>query len=613
VPRSPDAARSDEAHVVAPLAPALALRRRAVALSKDGKTAEAIAAWREVLHASPDDADASHQLGLAFAAHGKQDDAVNSFERALHYAPGAVATKLELGKAFLALNRPKDARFNFEDLLAREPNNVDALAGLARTLRSLGQIEDSLLVAQRGVACDPAHPDIALEKAQALKSLKRTDQAIEAFEQVLTLRPDDPEAGQDLAKMLIEAKRAAEAIVVLRKVVRNHSADLTAWLDFGAALLAARAYGEAVDAFRRALALKPTSAAAHANLALALYGQNRLEEALAACDSALAIEPDSSTARFTKGCIHLARGEFGPGWEAYEFRFSMGGNKAIREDIDAPPWCGEDLSGRSILVLGEQANGDYIQFGRYASALCDLGAGVSLFVPARLKRLLSTLPGPVTLLDTIGPHLRPDFQIHLMSLPHRFLRLGLPIPQPPYLSPEAALREHWLERIGNRGLRVGIAWQGWADGGSVGARSVRLEHLRPLTTVPGIRLISLQIGAGVEQIDQVVRDMSIETLGPEFDSGEDGFVDAAAVIASLDLVVTCDTSLAHLAGALGKPTWIALLATPEWRWQHKGTSSCWYPAIRLFRQPRPDDWDSVFRAMAKTLATLQPNGSLAEA
>lgn len=611
MPRSPEAAR--DAHVVAPLAPALALRRRAVALGSEGKTAEAISAWRELLHASPGDADAAHQLGVALTTVGKHDDAVNSFERALHYAPDSAASKLELGKAFLSLNRPKDARFNFEDLLARDPNNVDALAGLARTLRSLGQTEDALQVAQRGVAGDPKHPGIGLEKAQALKNLKRTDEAIEAFEQVLTLSPDDREAGQHLAKLLVEAKRAPEAVVILRKVVGNHPADLSVWLDFGAALLAARAYGEAVDAFRRALVLKPASAVAHSNLALGLFGQNRLEEALAACDSALAIEPASSSVRFAKGCIHLARGEFGPGWEGYEFRFSMGGNKGVREDIDAAPWCGEDPSGKSILVLGEQANGDYFQFGRYASALCDLGAEVSLFVPRRLKRLMSSLPGPVTVVGEIGPHLHPNFQIQLMSLPHRFHRLGLPIPKPPYLSAEPALRKRWLERIGTSGLRVGIAWQGWTDGSAAGARSIRLEHLRPLASVPGIRLISLQIGAGLEQVDQLAREMSIETLGPDFDSGEDGFIDAAAAIDSLDLVVTCDTSLAHLAGALGKPIWIALLETPEWRWQRQSTSSCWYPSVRLFRQPRPDDWDSVFLAMAKTLKVLQPSGEHIEA
>ena len=611
MPRQTDVRHADDAQIAAPVAPALALRRRAMELVAEEKTAEAISVWREVLHASPGDADSAHQLGLALAAMGKHDEAVISFERALYYAPGAIAPKLELGKSFLSLNRPKDARFNFEDLLTRDPNNVEALAGLARTLRSLDQPEDALLVAQRGVARDPTNPRIVVEKAQSLKSLKRIDEAIDAFKQVISLRPDDREAGQALAQMLMDATRAPEAVVVLRKLVTKHPADLSVRLGFGTALLGARAYGEAVDAFRAALALKPTSVLAYANLALAFFGQNRLEEALAACESALAIEPNANSVWFSKGCIHLARGEFGPGWDGYEFRFPMGAQKAIREDIEAPPWCGEDLSGKSILVLGEQANGDYIQFGRYASALCDLGAQVSLFVPRRLKRLMSSLRGPVTVIDGIGPHLRPDFQIHLMSLPHRFHRLGLPIPKPPYLSAESAVRERWLARIGTTGLRVGIAWQGWTDGGPAGARSFRLENLRPLTAIPGIRLISLQIGTGAEQIDHL-RDMSIETLGSEFDSGEDAFIDAAAVIASLDLIVTCDTGLAHLSGALDKPTWIALIETPEWRWQRETTTSCWYPSARLFRQPRPDDWDTVFRAMAKMMKAPQPSGELVE-
>ena len=156
-------------------------------------------------------------------------------------------------------------------------------------------------------------------------------------------------------------------------------------------------------------------------------------------------------------------------------------------------WRGSD---RKKSRAGEQANGDYFQFSRYASTLCDFGADVSLFVPKRLKRVLSSLPGPVTMLDSIGPHLRPDFQVYLMSLPYRFHRLGWPTPMTPYLSAEPALRERWLSRIGTSGLRVGIAWQGWSDDGTGGARSFRLEHLRPLTSVPGIRLISLQLGNG---------------------------------------------------------------------------------------------------------------------
>lgn len=601
--------RTDQPMVIAP-APALALRQRAATLGKDGKIEEAVAAWREALHANPHDADVAHELGLALAALGKHEEALTSFERALHYAPAAVAPKLALARALLSLNRAKDARFNFEDILLRDPNNVDALAGLACALRMLSQFEDALRIAEKGVALYSDNPAIVLEKAEALRSLKRPDEAIEPLKHVLALRPGDLEAGLALAKIFIEAKRAAEAVLVLRRIVASHPDDLSAWSDFGCALLATRDYGEAVDAFDRALVLRPTSAATYANLALAFFGQDRLDDALAACDRALAIEPDSSVVHFSKGCIHLARGEFGPGWENYEYRFSMGRNKGLREDVSARPWCGEELRGKSILVLGEQANGDYIQFSRYASALGELGADVSLFVPKRLKRLLSTLPGAVTLLDSIGPHIKPDFQIHLMSLPYRFCQLGLPIPPAPYLAAEPALRERWLARIGNHGLRVGIAWQGWSDGGGGDWRSFRLEKLRPLAAVPGVRLISLQVGKGVEQLDRLTPAMAVETLGPDFDTGEDGFIDSAAVMASLDLVVCCDTGLAHVAGALGTPTWIALLDTPEWRWLRATSESHWYPSVRLFRQPRAHDWDSVFQAMANELSTLQHGGKL---
>jgi tetratricopeptide (TPR) repeat protein len=605
MPRQVDGDRKDEAVSVASAAAALVLRRRAEAFSKDGKLNEAASAWQEVLQADHADADAAHELGLALAAVGKHNEAAASFERALHYAPGRVATKIELGRAYLALNRAKDARFNFGDLLAREPNNIEALAGMAAALRALGQFEDALSVAQRGALADPDNPAIALQLAHALVSLKRIEEATGPFERVLARYPDHREAGCALAKIMIDGKRPSEAVRILRKLVAAHPTEFGVWLDFGAALLAARAYGEAIDAYRRALLLKPHSAVAYANMALAFYGQGDIAAALTACEQCLAIEPDSSTVRFTKASLHLASAEFGPGWDEYEFRFSMGKNKGVREDIDASPWCGEDLKGKSILVLGEQANGDYFQFSRYASALSDMGADVSIFVPQRLKRVLSTLPGPVKVLDHLGPHVRPDFQIHMMSLPQRFHRLGLPIPAPPYLAAEPALRERWLSKIGTGGLRVGIVWQGAVRDGAPDARAFSLEHLRPLSTIPGVRLISLQFGAGVEQIDQLRPNMTVETLGPDMDSGEDGFIDTAAVMECLDLIVTSDTAMVHLAGALGKPLWIALVHVPEWRWQLGTTESCWYPSARLFRQPKRDDWDSVFREMATALKNLK--------
>jgi hypothetical protein len=339
-------------------------------------------------------------------------------------------------------------------------------------------------------------------------------------------------------------------------------------------------------------------------MTLALMGLDRIEEAVEACRKALFIEAGSPVASFNLGCALLTLGNFREGWELYDYRFVMGGNKWLRPQAHAVPWTGEPLTGKSILVLGEQGNGDHIQFSRYLPALSDLGASVYYVAPNRLHRLFSALGGSITLLPEIPQDTHFDFQCPLMSLPGRFDRLDLPIPNRPYLKAEPERVAKWRDSIGDHGFLVGVAWRGnrYPDGD--GFRSFRLDALRPLAALPGVRLVSLQLKEGKEEIDKLPTDMHVEVPGPDFDAGPDGFLDSAAVLALMDLIISCDTSIAHLAGALGRRLWIALNRTPEWRWQRQRTDTVWYPAARLFRQETNGDWDGVFSRMRNELVQL---------
>ena len=579
----------------------LALRRReALGLSQAGRHEDAVEAWRAVLHASPDDADAAHALGSALVALGRHADALGSFERALQYAPAAEASKMALARALLALGRHTDARVNFEDILAARPEDIDALSGQAACLRLAGKPDMALAVAERGTALAPDHPLVLLERARALADLKRDDEATAALEDICHRYKDQLEAAQLLARRFVEATRPAPAIDLLRRVVDARPDDANAWQELACALRSNGQLGEALDAFRRALVLKPTFAAAHANMAMALADLGRLDEAVLSIDRALSIEPDSRSVRFTKGCIHLTRGEFGPGWAGYEHRFTKDNQKGAREDLIAAPWLGEPLAGRSILVLGEQANGDYIQFSSHLPRLVALGAKVQFFTPSRLKRLFAGLAGEIEIITGLTAGMRFDHQCHLMSLPERFQRMGEPIPTAPWLSAEPGLVEKWRTRIGPEGFRVGIAWRGSNND----ARSFGEDQFAPLAAIPGVRLISLHTEAAIGDLPPLPNGHRIETLGEDFDSGDDGFVDAAAAIECLDLVISCDTSIAHLAGALGRPVWTALRAAPEWRWQRETPTSVWYPSMRLFRQSSPTYWHDAFGAMEGELRQL---------
>ena len=357
--------------------------------------------------------------------------------------------------------------------------------------------------------------------------------------------------------------------------------------------------------------IQPACAAAYCNMALALMSLGRLDEGIEACRRAIFLEPGSAVATFNLGCLQLAAGNFQEGWENYESRRLEPGKKWAHEDIGAAPWTGEPLHGKSILVLCEQGNGDQIQFARYVVALLDLGATVTFLTPKRLHRLFSTLSVRITLIDNVLPGSHFDFQCSLMSLPLCFERLRLPIPTLSYLFAEPDRIARWRNQIGDHGFRVGVVWQGNRYPSGDGFRPFPLSALRPLSALPNVRLVSLQINEGRDQIATLPAGMNIEELGPDFDAGDDAFVDSAAVMNVLDLVVTCDTSLAHLAGALHRPVWIALNESPEWRWQRNRSDSIWYPTARLFRQSNRADWDGVFSRMALELAlTIEDQAAL---
>jgi len=309
-------------------------------------------------------------------------------------------------------------------------------------------------------------------------------------------------------------------------------------------------------------------------------------------------------ATFNMGTMLLSRGKYREGWPAYNYRYVMHGEKWLREEAYAAPWMGEPLSGKSIVVIGEQGYGDEIQFSRYLSELSNLGAEVISIVPQRLHRLFKTLHGAITFLTEIPEKSRFDFQCPLMNLPGVFEQVGLPIPaRVPYLAAEPGRVARWKSHIGEGGLRIGVVWQGNRyDSNDI--RSFPLAALCPVSKVPGVRLISFQIGGGTEQLANLPSDMKVETLGPDFDQGEDSFLDSAAAAEVVDLFISCDTSMAHLIGALARPLWIALPEFPEWRWQFQGEDSVWYPTAKLFRQAANGDWDGIFLRMAEALTEL---------
>jgi tetratricopeptide (TPR) repeat protein len=584
------------------------LATRARRLKKDRKFEESARIWRELVQSNPKDAQAMNELGSALACAGRFEEALQWSQRALGIWPDFTAAQINVGVALRSLGRSEEAISNLTRAIASCPDDAVACFNLGLAFKSLQRLDEALMWLRRASDLRPSNQDSTLELGRVLQALKRNDDAIQAYQLAHSLKPDCTETLLSLGTLLQQNRRFQEAAATFEKVVSLDPSHCDGWLGLGAALLGAKRQAESLAAFRRAIVLKPGSAVAYCNMSLALMDLGRIEEAIDACRKATFIESGSGVATFNLGCMLLALGNFREGWEAYDYRFVMGANKWLREDANAAPWTGEPLQNKTILIIGEQGNGDHIQFCRYVSKLSDLGATIFYLAPARLCRLLSTLPGSVKMLSEMPENNRFDFQCPLMHLPGLFNRLGYPMPtEAPYLAAEPERVARWKNYIGDAGFRIGIVWQSNNDYGN-NLRSYRLDALRPLAKIPDVRLISLQINQGTEQLKSLPSDMRVETL-PNFDVGEDGFLDAAAALKAVDLVVSCDTSIAHLAGALGRPVWIALNDAPEWRWQRQRRDSIWYPTARLFRQKTRGDWDKVFLDMAEALTRLLQKGT----
>ena len=354
---------------------------------------------------------------------------------------------------------------------------------------------------------------------------------------------------------------------------------------------------EAVACYRRALELKPSFAEGHSNLGMAFLMLGNLDAAIACYRRALEWKPDYAEARFNQSVISLLKGDFQRGWAEYEWRWKT--KQFRRCHFSQVLWEGQPLEGRTILLEAEQGLGDTIQFVRYAALVKQRGATVIVGCPPPLVPLVTSC----ACLDRVvsaGEDL-PPFDVHasLLSLPRIFHTTLRDIPATiPYLFADPALMRRWRQELqGLAGFKIGIAWQGNPKHQNDRNRSIPLSCFEPLARRSGVRLLSLQKGAGVEQLQDVAERFAITELGSRLED----FRDTAAVLKNLDLVITCDSALAHLAGALGVPVWVALPVVSDWRWLLDRNDSPWYPTMRLFRQDKRGDWQGVFQRMTVAL------------
>jgi len=570
-----------------------------------GRLAQAAGLYRAILDRDPTHFGAAHMLGALFLQQGNAAGAERQLRRALQLDPYAAEALNHLGMALRSLDRLDEAVDAYDRAIALRPAYAEALGNRGNALRLAGETEAALESYNRAIQLKPGYADAYYNRGALLEEMDRPDDATAAYEMALALNPGFPQALNNLGNALRTVCRYEEALSAYDRAVSLMPDYAEALTNRGNVLRDLNRHDEALASHDRALALKPDLAEAFNNRGSAHHAMRRFAEAKRDYRHALRLAPQHVEARASLALTQLLLGEWEEGWEHYELRFRRRHNAARRPDHKASEWMGEDLAGKRLLLFGEQGFGDMIQFVRFVPLMRQRGAQVTVAVPRRLHRLLATVAGDADFVDRVTPEMNFDFQIALMSLP-RVLGMG-PDTVPhatPYLVPDARRSEIWRARLGEGGFKVGIAWQGNPAGSVDHGRSIPLREYAPLGAIDGVRLISLQKNFGAEQLDRRPAGMIVETPGFSFDDDADAFIDTAAMMANLDLVVTSDTSIAHLAGALGRPVWIALQHVPDWRWLLDRADSPWYPTARLFRQARPGDWAGVMAQMAAALKTV---------
>jgi tetratricopeptide (TPR) repeat protein len=584
---------------------AFAWNNRGNALNELKRLDEAIASYDRGLAIAPDFAFALSNRGAALYALKRLDEALTTYDRALAVQPDYVEALSNRGNVLKDLKRFDEALASFDGALAARPDYAEAHLNRGVVLLELKRFDEARASYDRALAIRPDFVEALSNRGSVLHELKRFDEALASCDRALALRPQFAEAHANRANAFQALKRFEEALASCDRAVTLRPDLAEVHYNRGNALHMLRRFEDALASYDSELARRPDFAEALANRGVTLQSLKRFEDALASYQRAYAARPDFADAHYNEALCRLLIGDFGRGWEEHEWRWRTKDLGICRRNFTQPLWTGsQQIAGRTVLLHAEQGFGDTIQFCRYVPLLADRGARVILEVQPQLQELMSPLRGAAEVVYPGDP--LPHFDLHcpLLSLPRAFgTELGTIPSATPYLHASEAQARHWNARLGPKTRpRIGIAWSGRPTHKNDQNRSIGLDVFLSIFAGMDVSLVSVQ---------REVRDADAAALRERNDVLHFGdeltnFADTAALISSLDLVVSVDTSVAHLAGALAKPVWVLLPFIPDWRWLLDRDDSPWYATARLFRQDETRAWDNVF---ARLRAALRDHGT----
>ena len=554
---------------------------------------------RDALHA-----DTLHLMGVLSFRQGHNDLAVEWFANAIRQNPKAEYLS-NLGAALQRLGRHDEALKALDKAVQLKPDDAALWTNLGVALEELTRLSDAELCFQRALQLDPRHFEAAFRNAVLLHRLGRLEEAIVQLDLCDELRPHHFAMLWWRSIVLRGLKRFEEYLADSRRAHALDQNNAEVCNNIGDALLLLHRFDDAMEWFDRALEIRPSFILALANRSVALGRTHRFDEAIATYQRIRSIDPTNATAEFHLANLDLLLGNFETGWRGREARWRVSGLPISFPDGPEPVWLGEEgIEGKTILIYSDEGLGDAIQFTRYVPMLAARGAQIVLVVQQSQLSLLSTLPGLTRCLPSSVATLPPvDFRCPLTSLPLAFRTTLDSIPPPSRLSPSADRITAWEQRLGHHDrLRVGLAWSGSLTHPNDHSRSISLRLLTRILDLDAT-FVSLQRDPRPDDRTVLLERTGIVDLTAHLTD----FTETAALVSCLDLVITVDTSIAHLAGTMGCPTWIMIAHTPDYRWLLNRDDSPWYPSVRLFRQTKAGDYAEVLERIQTELASVISN------
>lgn len=570
------------------------------ALHGSGRVEDALVSYKKSIELKPDYTDAHYNLGNILRQQGKIDKAIISYRQAIVLDPDNAELHCNLGATLQESGEDDEAVTSYNRAIVLNPGYAMAHCNLGSLLHASGKLNDAATSYKRAIELKPDFAMAHNNLGTALKDLGKFDEAVESYRIAIALKPDYAEAYNNLGAALLEQRGFEEAVICHNKAISIKPDYAEAYNNLGTILQELCKLDEAIASYRKAIALKPDYAEAHNNLGTALQATGKPGEALTCFNQATILKPEFSLAHLNMSFAQLLTENFKEGWLEHKWRLNIKGRSVTTSRQQM--WDGKSLKDKVILVHTEQGFGDSIQFVRYLPMVKAQGGRVIIECPQSLCRLLRNCNGIDEIIEKASAStssIQHDVYTHLLDLPGIFDTTLKSIPlRIPYITPDPILEDQWASKLNiDENLRIGIVWAGNPRHTRDRNRSCSMAEFAKLADIPGLSFYSLQKGHDSIKSDNSPTGMKIINLGNELSD----FADTAAVIANLDLVISVDTAVAHLAGAIGKTVWTLLPFAPDWRWLLKRNDSPWYPDMRLFRQNQPGDWDGVFEQVKKTL------------